>query len=88
MKKFKKDYLWLLLLFPVVANAQTEWIICGKVAFPSFIAPITRTIVSLFQIVVPLIIIILGSLDYMKAVTASEDKIKEHQKKFIKRFAS
>ena len=85
MKKLKKNCLWLLLLFPVIANAQTEWIICGKVAFPSFIAPITRTIVSLFQIVVPLIIIILGSLDYMKAVTASEDKIKEHQKKFVKR---
>ena len=84
MKKFRKNCLWILLLFPVIANAQTEWIICGKVAFPSFIAPITRTIVSLFQVVVPLIIIILGSLDYMKAVTASEDKIKAHQKNLLK----
>ena len=45
-----------------------------------------KTIITLIQFAVPIVIIVLGSIDLFKAVVASkEDEIKEAQKLLIKR---
>ena len=47
---------------------------------------IVHMIVVIIKIVVPILLIIFGSLDFLKAVTASkEDEIKKGQQTFIKR---
>lgn len=54
--------------------------------FPTQLASIIATIVSLIQIVVPILLIIWGMLDLGKAVMAQkEDEIKKGQQTFIKR---
>ena len=84
----KRNLLLLLLLSPNIVFAATEYIDCGKIAIPSPIAPVTRTIILLLQIVLPMGLIILGSLDFVKSTTANEDKIKKHQQRFVKRLIS
>ena len=50
------------------------------------IPELTRTVVSIFKIVIPVILIILGMLDLGKAVTSNDEKqMKEAQKTLIKR---
>lgn len=64
----------------------TEYIKCGGMSFPKPIAPIIHTTYILLQIVIPLGIIIVGSLDFVKATIASDvDKMKKSQKKFVSR---
>lgn len=47
---------------------------------------IARTVVRILQIVVPILLIVLGSIDIAKAVIAGDEKkIKEAQKPFVKR---
>jgi len=59
---------------------------CGSNYIPSPIPSITRIVVRFIQIAVPLIVIIMGMIDIMKAVTASDEKkLKDSQTKFIKR---
>ena len=84
----KRNLLLLLLLSPNIVFAATEYIDCGKIAIPAPIAPVTRTIILLLQIVLPMGLIILGSLDFVKSTTANEDKIKKHQQRFVKRLIS
>lgn len=84
----KRNLLLLLLLSPNIVFAATEYIDCGKIAIPAPIAPVTRAIILLLQIVVPIGLIILGMLDFVKSTTASEDKIKKHQQRFVKRLIS
>lgn len=59
---------------------------CGDVTIPSPVPPITRLIVTLIKIAAPLVLIIVGMLDILKAVMASDEKkLKESQTKFVKR---
>lgn len=70
-------------------SAKTEYIECGNTSFPAPIASITRTVVLLLQIIVPIVIIVVGSLDFLKAVIASDaEAIKKNQKKFLTRIAA
>lgn len=70
----------------VLAAGVTSYVSCGSTALPSEIAGIIRAIFLILQICVPLGIIVMGSLDFVKAVIASDaDKIKKNQKKFITR---
>ena len=70
-------------------DGKNEFIYCGNVRVPAPIAPVLRTSVLLLQIIVPLGLIIIGSLDFAKAVTAFDEKdIKKHQAKFFKRLIS
>ena len=70
----------------VFAAGVTSYVSCGSTALPSEIAGIIRAIFLILQICVPLGIIVMGSLDFAKAVIASDaDKIKKNQKKFITR---
>lgn len=63
-----------------------EYIMCGDNSIPAPIAPITRMVVLLLELAVPLLIIVLGSLDFLKAVVAADqDKIKKTQNQFFTR---
>lgn len=58
----------------------------GSEGIPDSIANIIHYIFLILQIVVPILLIIWGMLDFAKAVMAQdEDKIKEGQKRFIQR---
>lgn len=59
---------------------------CGSVTIPGGIAGVVSLIVFLIQVVVPILLIIWGMLDFAKSVIGGdEDKIKAGQKIFIKR---
>ena len=78
---------------PVLA-AKTEdsklpYIQCGDSAIPAPIPGITRIIIILLKIVLPIALIIMGLLDFVKAVSSSnEEAIKKSQNQFIKRLIS
>ncbi len=59
---------------------------CGDTKVPYVAAQITSTIVLAIQVIVPVIIILLGMLDFAKAVMAQkEDEIKKGSQTFFKR---
>ena len=72
--------------FNMVFAVGNEYIKCGDNSIPAPIPPITRVVVLLLQIALPLVIIIMGSLDFLKAVIAADqDKIKKNQAQFFNR---
>ena len=60
---------------------------CGNITeIPEKLPKLTSDAITIIQIVVPIILIIIGSIDLMKGVTAQkEDEIKKGQKILIKR---
>ena len=67
----------------IIINFLANEITCDDVK--DFV-PVIKFIISLIQFGVPVVIIILGSIDLFKAVVASkEDEIKSAQKLLIKR---
>ena len=59
---------------------------CGDYDIPYAIPQIVRTIIVILQIATPIIIIMLGSVDLVKAMIAQkEDEIKKGQQTFIRR---
>lgn len=96
MKKNKLKYLMFTVLTFFSGNimvfaieSQNEYLKCGNNYIPAPIAPITRVIVLLLQLVLPIVLIVMGSLDLLKAVSSSnQDNIKKSQSKFFKRLVS
>jgi len=92
MKKIKYilfGIMTMLISMPTVfAEDYTNYIACGDSAIPAPIPAITRVIILILQILIPIIIIIMGSLDLMKSIAADPDKIKNGQKQFIKRLTA
>lgn len=72
-------------IFPVVA--ETKYVDCGKIKhLPYKIIELSNTIINVLQIAVPVILIIMGSVDFVKAISSqNEDDIKQAQGMFIKR---
>ncbi|MBR3199281.1 MAG: hypothetical protein IKG27_04630 [Bacilli bacterium] len=60
---------------------------CGtNVCIPSAVAGLTSTIIFIIKVVVPVLLVLWGMLDFAKAIIGQdEDKIKAGQKKFIQR---
>ncbi len=59
---------------------------CGGVKIPGGVAGLVRTVIFIIQVVVPVLLILWGMLDFAKGIIgADEDKIKAGQKKFIQR---
>ncbi len=94
MKKLKyiKNLLFIFAVFfagnimVFAADGDIEYITCGSKAIPAPIPPITRIVVLVLQIILPIVIIIFGSMDFLKAVMAGdESKIKANQHQFINR---
>lgn len=60
--------------------------VCGVSDMPKTIPVFTKNLYTIVMILVPIILIIMGMIDFMKAVMASdEDKMKKSQKTFITR---
>lgn len=58
----------------------------GSLVIDKIVPSITVTIVNAIKIIVPILLIIFGMMDLMKAVTAGDEKVmKEAQGKLIKR---
>ena len=58
----------------------------GSIEIPDSIANLIKTIIFIIQVVVPILLVLWGMLDFAKGVIGQdEDKIKAGQKKFIQR---
>lgn len=89
----KKKLLFITLYSVFLANNSTkglatEYISCGGSAFPKMAIDIAHTFFLLLQIVTPLVIIVFGMFDYMKAVTATINEMDKHKKTFLRRLAA
>lgn len=89
----KKKYIYIVILiliavfmpvFDVVAAGKVS---CGNVTgIPAKIPELTSFAVTMLQIAVPVILVVMGSMDLFKGITAQkEDEIKKGQQLFIKR---
>lgn len=73
---------------PIQASAATTYakVTCGEMQIPAIAPKLVSTAITILKIATPIIIIIFGSLDLVKAVMAQkEDEIKKGQQTFIKR---
>ena len=91
MKKNRYKYILfitlLLLIVPSVFASGTPKVSCGNVTdIPKKIPELTSMVVTMIQIAVPVTLVIVGSMDLFKGITAQkEDEIKKGQQIFIKR---
>ena len=68
-------------------NNSNSKVSCGKIGkFNRKIPEITSWIINIAQVLVPVILVIMGSIDFVKALSSQkEDEIKKGQQFFIKR---
>ncbi len=88
MKKKNLVLIFILgLMLPIINVQAYTSTSCGNVTnIPVKVPQITSLVVSMVQILIPVILIIVGSIDLIKGVVAQkEDEIKKGQQKFIKR---
>lgn len=87
MKKLKYFIFIIMALFmvtsPVFAENGCDYL---KIDIDTKITSSVHWIIVILQIAIPVVLVIFGSIDFLKAVTASkEDEIKKGQQTFIKR---
>ena len=82
-------------LVPILAllddykNIRCDCFVCGGEEFPYMLAQFTSSCVTIIKIIVPIILIILGVIDMLKATSSQkEDEMKKAQNAFIKRLIS
>ena len=91
MKKNRYKYILFIALFllimPSVFAAGAPKVSCGNVTdIPKKIPELTSMAVTVIQIAVPVILVVMGSMDLFKGITAQkEDEIKKGQQMFVKR---
>ena len=89
MKKNKLIVIALLLVMLFVPSSALaiSKVSCGNVTgIPKKIPEITSYIMTIVQIAVPVILVIIGSIDLIKGITSQkEDEVKKNQKIFVKR---
>ena len=75
------------LLIPFVDILAATKVNCGNITnIPAKIPELTSYFITLVQIIVPVILVIMGSIDLFKGVTAQkEEEIKKGQVLFVKR---
>jgi len=86
-KKMLFIIILLIMLIPILDVSAASKVSCGNVTnIPSKIPELTSLAITMIQIAVPVILVIMGSLDLFKGITAGkEDEIKKGQQMFIKR---
>lgn len=89
MKKISYCLLSMFLMFIVINPVFAEMEACNTyldITIDSKLANIVHYIVLIIQIVVPILLVIFGSIDFVKAVIAQkDDEIKKGQQTFMKR---
>ena len=92
MKKLKYFIFIIMVLFMVtspVFAASMEGCSSLKLDIDTKIADAVHMIIIVLQIAIPIVLVVFGSIDFLKAVTASkEDEIKKGQQTFIKRIVA
>ena len=67
-------------------NVLAADVTCNGVTIPGSVVGLIRTAIFIIQVVVPILLILWGMLDFAKGIIGQdEDKIKAGQKKFIQR---
>lgn len=76
-------------MFNVLEDITENTTMCGGIAVPDNLFNLVATIIRIIKIVVPILLIIWGMLDFAKSVVAKkEEDIKKYQKAFISRLIS
>lgn len=67
--------------------AKTKVVACGNIKeVPYKILQLSNTGINIIQIIVPIILVVMGAIDFLKAISSQkEDEIKKAQGTFIKR---
>ena len=67
--------------------AKTKVVTCGNIKeVPYKILQLSNTGINIIQIIVPIILVVMGAVDFLKAISSQkEDDIKKAQGTFIKR---
>ncbi len=67
--------------------AKTKVVTCGKIKeLPYKVLQLSNTGINIIQIIVPIILVVMGAIDFLKAISSQkEDDIKKAQSTFIKR---
>ena len=67
-------------------DLATKCFVCGKQELPYQLSVFGHNAITIFKIIVPIILILLGVIDMVKAITAQkEDEIKKAQQTFVRR---
>ena len=87
MKKKLKYLITLIMVFTSSNVHAATYVDCGSVKhLPYKVLQISNTVINVLQIAVPVILIIMGSVDFVKAISSQkEDEIKKAQGVFVKR---
>lgn len=87
MKKLNKTLVILLLIFMTDGVNAESYVKCGlSTGIPSALPVFSTNLINLVKIMVPILLIILGMIDFAKAVISNDEKqMKDSQNKFIKR---
>lgn len=88
MKKNKKTMLIYTIFISLISTSvfAKSCFVCGGTYFPSAVATLVRNLYNLVKLLVPVIIIIMGMIDLLKAVMASDEKkMAEATPKLIKK---
>lgn len=87
MKKTNKLLIYAIFISLVSTTVfAQECFVCGGTYFPTGVATLVRNLYNLVKLLVPVIIIIMGMVDLLKAVTASDEKkMEESKSKLIKK---
>ena len=86
MKKFSYLFILFIALFVFVNPVFANYITCAGVQIDTKIVNAVHVIILIIQIVVPILLVIFGSIDFLKAVIGQkDDEIKKGQQTFIKR---
>ncbi len=76
-------------LLNVLEETVSNTTLCGGIEVPDTLFNLVATIIRIIKIVVPILLIIWGMLDFAKSVVAKkEEDIKKYQKSFISRLIS
>ena len=76
-------------MFNILDDITENTTMCGGIAVPDSLFNLGATIIRIIKIVVPILLIIWGMLDFAKSVVAKkEEDIKKYQKAFISRLIS
>lgn len=86
-KKISRVFLLLTTFLPIVSVSASCKVSCGNVTdIPYKIPELTSLIITIVQIAVPVILVIMGSIDLVKGISSQkEDELKKGQKMLIKR---
>ena len=86
-KKIGYIFVLLIMFMPMFAVEAAEKVSCGNVTnIPAKIPELTSFAITVIQIAVPVVLVIMGSIDLFKGMTSQkEDEIKKGQKMLVKR---